>query len=271
MSLTPVYTFPPKPEGPATIAPATMAAGGDLRCMKGPHAILYEQMADIADGEILTLLAKAAPEWEEYYFIRTSDGTECWAFGGGSTKSGDLSILPVRDAPPLPVITFTVQNNTFLYVVDVFIRKKGETEWGADRLAGSFIAPEGKFTLTITAGFFDVQMKDSMGGILFNKEDIPIGPDSPFSNIFLDYEYWKVFLNQSANYLCRVAVRPLAGEIPMNLTIPEDGILSPGEKVALKALAGFYEVRFYRCEDGRPAAILNTVYIGPIPTPQTIH
>ena len=247
-----------------------MTAGEASSCSKGPHAILYELVADIAEGETVTLLAKAEPEWEEFYYIRKSNGTECWAFGGSSTKSGDPATLPVWDAPPLPVITFSIQNNTYLYVVDVFLRGQDETDWGGDRLAGGFIAPEGKVTLTITAGFYDLQMKDSMGGILFDKGDIPIGPESPYRNIILDYEYLKVFLNLSENYFCRVVIRPLAGEIPITLILPDDGIISPGEKVVLKALAGFYEVRLFRCEDGRLAAILNTVYIGPIPAQQNI-
>jgi hypothetical protein len=238
--------------------------------MKSPHAVLYEHVADIAEGESVILLARAAPEYPGYYFARTAGGTQCWLFGGGSTISGNAAALPVRDAPPLPEITVTVQNNTYLYVVDVFIRGKKETDWGADQLAGGLIAPEGKFTLTITAGFYDMQMKDSMGGILFDKDDIPIGPESPYRNIFLDYEYLKAFQNLSENYFCRVVIRPLAGDIPINLTIPDDGRISPGEKVVLKALAGFYEVRLYQCEDGRPAAVFNTVYIGPIPSLQTI-
>ncbi len=247
-----------------------MTAGEDLRCGKGPDAVLYEQVADIAKGDSVHLLAKAPPEWGEYYFVRKSNGTECWVFGGSSTTSGDPAALPVRDAPPLPLIPLTIQNNTYLYVVDIFIREKGETGWGADRLEGSFIAPEGRISLTLTAGYYDVQMKDSMGGILFDKADIGIGPESPYRNTVLDYEYLKVFLNLSENYFCRAVIRPLAGEIPITLAIPDDGKISPGEKVVLKALAGFYEVRLFRCGDGALAATINTVYIGPIPSTQNI-
>jgi|WetSurMetagenome_2_1015567.scaffolds.fasta_scaffold56669_2 hypothetical protein len=95
-------------------------------------------------------------------------------------------------------------------------------------------------------------------------------PESPYRNTDLDNEYLKTFLNLSENYFYRAVIRPLAGEIPINLAIPDDGIISPGGKVVLKALAGFYEVRLYRCEDGGLAATINTVYIGPIPAPQTI-
>jgi len=255
----PTFTFTTKTTRTATITPVTMTAGEDLSCGKGPHAILYEHIADIAEGEIVTLLAKAAPEYPGYYFARTAGGMECWLFGGGSTISGNAAALPVRDAPPLPEITITVQNKTFLYVVDVFIRGDDATGWGVDRLAGGFIAPEGTFTLAITAGFYDLQMRDSMGGILFEKDGIPIGPESPYRNTVLDYEYLKAFQNLSENYFCRVFIRPLAGDIPINLILPDDGIISPGEKVVLKTLAGFYEVRLYRCGDGGLAATINTV------------
>jgi hypothetical protein len=266
----PSSTIAAKATKTASVAFPTLTTGRDQSCMSGPHGFLYEHIADIAEGETVSLLAKAPPEWEEYFFVRKSNGTECWAFGGSSKKCGDLAALPARDAPPLPSITLTIQNNTYLYVVDIFIRGKDGTDWGADRLAGSFIAPEGKTSLTLTAGFYDMQMKDSMGGILFDKADIPFGPESPYRDTVLDYEYLKVFLNLSETYFCRVVLRPLAGEIPINLAIPEDGMISPGEKVVLKAVAGFYEVRLRRCGDGAPAAILNTVYIGPIPSTQTI-
>ncbi len=268
--LTPTVAFTPKPTKTASTVPVTMTAGEDLRCGKGPDAVLYEQVADIAKGDTVALLAKAPPQWDEFYYVRKSGGAECWAFGGSSTTSGNLAALPVRDAPPLPSISLTIRNNTYLYVVDIFIRGKGETDWSPDRLAGSFIAPEGKTALSLTAGYYDMQMKDSMGGILFEKADIAIGPESPYRNTVLDYEYLKAFLNLSENYFCRVVIRPLAGEIPITVTIPDDGIISPGEKVVLKALAGFYEVRLFRCGDGALAATLNTVYIGPIPIQQTI-
>ncbi len=269
---TPIPSLTPalKPTATTTRPPAAMTAGEDLSCGKGPDAALYEHVADIAIGETVTLLAKAPPGWEEYYFVRKSNGAECWAFGGSSTTSGDPALLPVREAPPLPEITLAIQNNTYMYVVDIFIRRKGEAGWGADRLEGNFIAPEGRISLTLTAGYYDMQMKDSMGGILFNKEDIAIGPASPYRNIVMDYEYLKAFLNLSENYFCRAVIRPLAGEIPITLTIPDDGKISPGEKVVLKALAGFYEVRFYRCGDGALAATISTVYIGPIPSTQNI-
>jgi hypothetical protein len=79
-----------------------MTAGQDLSCVKGPKFDLYDWVAVIKQGETVTLLARASPDWGEYYYVRMSNGTECWAFGGSSTKSGDTASLPVKEAPPTP-------------------------------------------------------------------------------------------------------------------------------------------------------------------------
>lgn len=82
-----------------------MTAGQDLSCVKGPRWDLYDFVTTIKKGEIVTLLARAPSEWGDYYYIRTSNGTECWAFGGSSTKNGDTSSLPEKEAPPTPTPT----------------------------------------------------------------------------------------------------------------------------------------------------------------------
>jgi hypothetical protein len=79
-----------------------MTAGQDLSCVKGPKFDLYDWVAVIKQGETVTLLARASPDWGEYYYVRMSNGTECWAFGGSSTKNGDTSSLPLKEAPPTP-------------------------------------------------------------------------------------------------------------------------------------------------------------------------
>jgi hypothetical protein len=91
-----------------------MTAGQDLSCVKGPHWVFYEWVAKIVEGETVVLLARSPVERPDYFYVRKSDGTECWAFGGSSTKTGDLSILPE--------ITYIIENQTGLNVPDVFIR-----------------------------------------------------------------------------------------------------------------------------------------------------
>jgi hypothetical protein len=97
-SLTPTFG----PTNTATSSLVAMTAGQDLSCVKGPKWDLYDFVITIKKGEIVTLLARAPSEWGEYYYVRTSNGTECWVFGGSSTKNGDTSNLPVREAPPTP-------------------------------------------------------------------------------------------------------------------------------------------------------------------------
>jgi hypothetical protein len=263
---TPTMTFTPTLTATFTKPPVTMTAGQTLSCVKGPQWILYEWVTSIQNGETVTLLARSAPEWPDYFYVRKSDGTECWAFGGSSTKNGDVSALPVQEAPPLPVITFTIGNKMYLPIMDVFIRGKDETAWGADRLGAGHIAPGATFSLTLTAGFYDVQMKDFFGGVLFEKHDTPIGSESSSRNIYPESRFSKGFRNASANNLCRVVVHPASGGSAVTLTIPGDGIIAPGETIALEAIAGNYDLWIYRCGDDHLVYSSGAVYIGPLST-----
>jgi hypothetical protein len=108
LTQTPSLTLTPTLTATATTAGVTMTAGQDLSCVKGPKWDLYDWVAVIKQGETVTLLARASPDWGEYYYVRMSDGTECWAYGGSSTKNGDTSSLPLKEAPPTPTPTVAV-------------------------------------------------------------------------------------------------------------------------------------------------------------------
>ena len=262
--LTPTGTLTAQPIATATAALVTMTAGQDLSCVNGPHWVLFEWVAGIAEGEVVTLLAKAAPEWEEYYYIRKSGGTECWAFGGSSTKSGDLSTLPLRDAPPLPGITYTVENRMYLHVADIFIRGKDEAAWGADRLGAGMINPAASAGIPLTAGFYDVQMRDDWGEILYENNDIPIGPEPGSRNIRLENRYSVSILNSSATEICRLNVSALLAIVSMDLPIPANGILSTGETVDVEGVAGIYWFKAFRCGDNALFREIGGFRIGPV-------
>jgi hypothetical protein len=155
LTLAATMTFTPEPTSTATTAPVTMIAGQNLSCVKGPHWILYEWVAGVAEGEAVILPAKAPPEWEEYYYVRTPAGKECWV-GGSSSKSSDLSSLPVREAPPLPQITLTIKKQTYLRITNLRMRPKDETVWGIHLLGAHVIDGAQTYGLTITAGFYDI-------------------------------------------------------------------------------------------------------------------
>ncbi len=108
LAQTPTLTLVPTLTATPTKAEVTMTAGQDLSCVKGPKWDLYDWVAVIKEGETVTLLARAPAEWGEYYYVRMSDGTECWAFGGSSTINGDPSTLPEKEAPPTPTPTVAV-------------------------------------------------------------------------------------------------------------------------------------------------------------------
>jgi hypothetical protein len=263
-TLTPTLTFTPTPTATATTPPVTMTAGQTLSCVKGPHWILYGWVTSIAKGETVTLLGKASSEWEEYYYVRKSDGTECWAFGGSSTKSADPSSLPVKEAPPLPTVTYQIDNKTGLSVCDVLIRAKGESAWGADRLGAGTIAPGSTFSLNITAGFYDVLIRDCYAAALYEKYNRAIGSDPDYHYTLLNNEAHFYIQNNFGFDLCWIWVRPQGGAWKEVYTVG-DGHITPGAKAWLDLLVGIYDLSIYRCTGG---VVVNSssVYIGPATT-----
>ncbi|MGB7539311.1 MAG: hypothetical protein WBM17_12305, partial [Anaerolineales bacterium] len=259
-------TFTPSFTATFTVAPVTMTAGQSLSCVTGPHWILYEWVAGIAEGEVVTLLAKAPPEWEEYYYVRKSDGKECWAFGGSSTKSGDPSSLPVREAPPLPEITYTIENQTHLTISSVRMRQKDETVWGTNLVGGSPILAQQSFHTKFTAGFYDVRIMDDHSGILYEAQDIPIGGESSSNHRILDNQISFTIFNNYTLSVCRTKVTHTASGYTKELPIPGDGRLVPGETLTFTSLAGIYQLQLYRCVSNALIYTFNSAYIGPLTT-----
>ncbi len=267
-TFTPTLTATPTITATPTTAPVTMTAGQALSCVKGPHWVLFEWVTGIAKGETVTLLARSTADWPDYFYVRKSDGKECWAFGGSSTISGNIYSLPEREAPPLPEITLTIENRTYLIVDSVYIRGKDETVWGVDRLTGPNLVHGGTFSLTLTAGFYDVRMRDSSGRVLFEKQDTPIGPESSSRNIVYESKYPIVIRNAAADPLCQVVLNGEPGS-SIEVEIPGDGIIAIGEEVTVEVLGGSYSFFIYRCGD----ALLyrsGVVYIGPGASPLVI-
>jgi hypothetical protein len=267
-ALTPTFTWTwtmtltPTQTATFTKALPTLTAGQSLSCVKGPQWILYEWVTSIAEGETVTLIGKASPEWEEYYYVRKSNGTECWAFGGSSTKTGDLSTLLVREAPPLPEVTYIIDNKTGLTVCDVFIRGKDEGVWGADRLGAGTIPAGASKGFAITAGYYDVLVKECFHGVaLYEKQDRAIGPDVTYRTTLLNNEVKFYIQNTLPFDLCEFAFRPVGGSWSV-LHSAADGHITPGEKVWFTLLVGFYDTQIKRC----PAVLIESgvgIYFGP--------
>jgi hypothetical protein len=241
---TPTFT----PEGTTAEALPTMVAGQELSCVKGPHWVLYAWVAKILEGETVTLLAKAPPEWADYYYVRKGDGTECWAFGGSSVIDGDTTGLPEREAPPLSEVTYTIENRTGLDVDDIFIRGKDEPAWGADRLGSGDIPPGGSFSLTLMAGFYDVQAVDSEGGILYEAYDHPIGAEPSSQVTVLDLQLEFFIENRMGADVCSLAVLMVGAPEWTTLHTAADGAIHNGERVYFTLLAGRYQLAVTLCD-----------------------
>jgi hypothetical protein len=236
-----------------------MTAGQALSCVKGPHWALYEWVAAIAEGETVTLLAKASEDWEEYYFVRKSNGTECWAFGGSSTKTGNPALLPVREAPPLPEIEFTIQNQTGLDIGDVFIREKDAAAWGADRIS-ALLHPGESFSLTLTAGFYDVKINDFTGGTLYEKHDRPIGADANYRLLAVNEQMEFYIENHQGVDICKIRFRRVGFDW---VVVHEEGDhVHNGERATFLLLPARYDFEVYNCLNVM-VDHANNLYFGP--------
>jgi hypothetical protein len=262
LDLTPTWTLTAQPTGTATTAPVTLTAGQDLSCVKGPHWILYEWVAKVVKDETVTLLGRSTPDWPDYFYTRTADGMECWVFGGSSTISGDTAILPIREAPPLPQVVYTIENKTFLAIGVVAIRGKDETTWGANLLSAP-ILPGGKANLSLTAGFYDVEFIDTIFRPVFEEQDRAIGPDPAYRYTVLDHKH-KFFVHNGCPFeLCKFSFRVEGGSDWMDLHSAADGPVASGADLWLQLLPGNYEVGVYDCHGWLLNSTFTNRYIGP--------
>jgi hypothetical protein len=244
----------------ATGSPVTMTAGQELSCVTGPHWALYEWVAKILEGETVTLLAKAPEEWAEYYYVRKADGTECWAFGGSSIIDGDTYLLPVREAPPLPEVVYRIENGTGLFAIAVYIREKDSPDWGPNRLSALFLAGD-TFSITLTAGFYDVLVLDGAEGVLYEEYGRPIGSDPAYRYTLLNMEIEFYIQNDFSFNLCTFRFRPQGGDW-MELHGPSDDPVAPGGRVWFTLPAGFYAFEAKNCS-GFTNSSISGLYIGP--------
>ncbi|MBN2086194.1 MAG: hypothetical protein JW748_13325 [Anaerolineales bacterium] len=244
-----------------TIAQVTMTAGQALSCVKGPDWKLYEWVAGIAEGETVTLVARAVPEIPDYFVARTGGGQECWVFGGSSTISGPTSSLPVRETPPLPQVTFVIDNKVQIPLCVVYIRGKDETVWGANRLSAPILV-SASFGITLTAGYYDVQIMDCAPTVLYEGHDRAIGPDPTYSYqlIAIDVDFY--IQNNLPYSICRIQTRTAALPAWQDLYNHDSGgSFAVGTRKNFTLRAGFYDVRITRCTDA--VLPLTILYVRP--------
>jgi hypothetical protein len=241
-------TFTPSLTATFTSAPVTMTAGQALSCVKGPDWKLYEWVAGIADGETVTLVARAVPEIPDYYVIRKSNGTECWAFSGSSAISGSTALLPVRETPPLPQVTYVIENKVLIQLCLVLIRGKDETAWGANRLAAP-IAINATASITLTAGYYDVQIKDCSMSILYEEHDRAIGAEQAYRYQLIANDVGFYIQNNYPFSICWIEIQPPPGGSWTFLyaTATDGGPIQPGQRRDFTLRAGDYGIRATRC------------------------
>ncbi|MBN1438819.1 MAG: hypothetical protein JW929_05345 [Anaerolineales bacterium] len=230
-----------------TAEPVTMTAGQDLSCVKGPDWKLYEWVARIAEGETVTLIARAVPEIPDYYVARTGDGTECWAFGGSSTISGPAGTLPVRETPPLPTVTYVIENQVLITLCAVFIRGKEETAWGANRLSGVIII-NGTFSVSILAGYYDVQINDCAMSTLYEEHDRAIGADPAYRYQLIANDVDFYIQNNHPFSICWIDILPPGGSwTKLYATEDGGGSILTGQRRDFTLRAGSYGIQATRC------------------------
>jgi hypothetical protein len=243
-------TFTPSQTATSTAAPVTMTAGQALSCVKGPDWKLYEWVVGIADGETVVLVARAVPEIPDYYVVRKSNGTECWAFGGSSAISGSTALLPVRETPPLPEVTYVIENKLQMPLCFLYIRGKDEAVWGANRLTVPNIAIDATFSLNITAGYYDVQIKDCITSVMYEEHDRAIGSDPAYRYQLIAVDVDFSIQNNLPYSLCHIEVRVAPGPWQNLYNHDTDGgSFAVGMSKNFTLRAGTYTVRRTRCTD----------------------
>jgi hypothetical protein len=129
------------PSGTAATGTGVVAAlAGDASCLLGP-AIDYPTVAQLGVGQQLPVLGMSADEawWNVVHPQRSADS--CWLPKSGVQVTGDISTLPLVEAPPLPTATASlsvgIQQITIdrenSYVVDYL------TEGFAEKLPGTHL------------------------------------------------------------------------------------------------------------------------------------
>ncbi len=93
------------PPSTATLGPPMFTADKNSFCRKGPSTV-YEDRTSIDAGNAVKILGKSGPGWEDWWYVEVS-GSKCWVWSGLGTTSGDLSNLPIIQAPPTPTPTNT--------------------------------------------------------------------------------------------------------------------------------------------------------------------
>jgi hypothetical protein len=268
---TPRSDSPPSEETPAsettptpTAISVTMTAGQSLSCVTGPDWKLYEWVAGIPAGEAVTLIARAVPEIPDYYVARTGGGQECWVFGGSSVISGPVAMLPVRETPPPPTVSFVVQNEVYISLVDVFIRPAGEAAWGDDRLtvAGIYVGMEA--AISLTAGYYDVRILDIHGTAMYEAYNRAIGVEDAYRILEVATDVEFTIRNGYAFNICKVAVIfMMSGSQWKTLYDAADGggPIHTGEERQVTMRAGQFSMRVTDCSDtGLPPV---SIYIYP--------
>jgi hypothetical protein len=257
---------------PTSAVPVTMTAGQPLDCVTGPHWILYDYVTGIIKGEVLTLTARSTPEWPDYYYVRKSNGKECWAYGVGSLIDGDPLSLPEKEAPPLPEVTYRIENQTGLPICSLYIRKSNETAWGADRLPSGAGAPGTAFGIKIVAGFYDVQILDCYGGKLFEMEDTAVGSKEIFRYVRVDTLVTFSIVNESGGNICWIQYHRHAESGWQDITGMFDAALPDGAVKYFTTLAGKYDFRAHECYETnyRLAFSADDVAISPVGVTVTI-
>ena len=263
----PTATFTPSLTATLTTAPVTMTAGQALSCVKGPDWKLYEGVAGIADGETVALVARAVTEIPDYYVVRKSDGTECWAFGGSSAISGSTASLPVRETPPLPIVNYVIENKVQIPLCELYIRDMDSSDWGADRITTPAQIPiNGSYSIALTAGFYDVKIKDCALTTLYEEHDRPIGADPAYRTQTVANEVDFRIQNNFPTSLCWIEIKPLGGSWRYLFNVETDGgpfAATQHRDFTLKV--GIYDIKATLCSH---VVVVNqpTKYFGPTTT-----
>jgi hypothetical protein len=156
-------------------------------------------------------------------------------------------------------VRYVVDNQTGLDVCEVYISPVEDTVWGPNLLGGDVIAPWNDYGFDVVAGYYDVQILDCFGGILYEEWNRPIGSDEGYRFTTLDYEVEFYIQNNFGFNLCWFYFKPdYSATWDEHNTAP----VSPGARSWFTLTAGFYDINIHDCGGFWVDGATN-VYIGP--------
>ncbi len=142
----PVVIEPPQPTQVPVTRDVLFTANRDLSCAEGPNWALYWFVDQVKEGDTVPIKAVNGE-----YGLTAVKGKDCWVWLLGDVE-GDLSSLPYKEAPKLPIVEVTIKNDLGVYVYVIIY------DWNTgERVKTLALDPEMNRKVKLPSGYYSIQ------------------------------------------------------------------------------------------------------------------